>query len=105
MSLPLEEKRARKRLLELAPIEGVGERWDTIWPILLSNCAIRLKELKQIANEYRKQGISEFPTWPPGNKRRTPDDKFLVRRGKTNLSNFETVYGGVLAKYWAGLRP
>jgi three-Cys-motif partner protein len=80
VSLPLEEQRAREMLLNLAPVGGAGARWDSIWPVVLSCCVIRLKELKRIANEYRKTGVLDFPQWP-GNKKRTPEDEYLVRRG------------------------
>ena len=80
VSLPREEQRARKMLLDLVPTDGAGARWDSVWPIVLSRCVIRLKELKRIANEYRKEGVLEFPTWP-GKPKRTPEDEYLVRRG------------------------
>jgi hypothetical protein len=80
VSLPEEELRARTLLMELAPPTPPGARWDAIWPNILSQCVIRLVELKKIANEYRNAGVMAFPGWQrPGE--RTPKDDYLVHRG------------------------
>ena len=86
VSLPLEEQRARQMLLNLVPDEGAGARWDSVWPVVLARCVIRLKDLRRIANEYRKQGVLDFPGWP-GSMKRTPEDAYLVRRGKTQYGS------------------
>jgi three-Cys-motif partner protein len=84
VSLVDEEQRARAMLRELAPQGGPGVRWDSIWPVVLSRCVIRLTDLKRISNEYRKSGVLEFPAWPAGSKR-TPEDAYLVHRGATAM--------------------
>jgi len=81
VSLPLEEIRARRMLLDLAPLAGRGSRWDALWPVVLSQCVIRLSDLKRIANEYRKSGALVFPGWPTASKR-VPEDDYLVLRGE-----------------------
>lgn len=80
VSLAREEQRARELLLDLAPQDGSIVRWDAVWPVVLSRSVIRLKDLKSIANEYRKSGALVFPGWPPGSKR-TPEDDYMLRRG------------------------
>ena len=79
ISLVDEDRRARDLLLNLVPLGGPGVRWDSIWPMVLTRHIIRLKDLKRIANEYRRSGVLEFPDWPAGAKR-TPEDGYLVRR-------------------------
>ncbi|MGY2735570.1 three-Cys-motif partner protein TcmP [Sphingomonas sp. UYP23] len=84
ISLVDEEQRARALLRDLPPADGPGVRWDSVWPVVLSRCVIRLTDLKRIANEYRKSGVLEFPGWPTTPKR-TPEDEYLVRRGATTM--------------------
>ena len=82
VSLVDEDRRARDLLLERVPQGGPGIRWGDIWPAVLTRHVIRLKDLKRIANEYRRSGVLEFPDWPAGSKR-TPEDGYLVwRSGK-----------------------
>lgn len=80
VSLPREEQRARQLLLDLTPLDGSTVRWDAVWPVVLSRCVIRLKRLKEIANEYRKSGALVFPNWPAGAKR-TPEDDYVLHSG------------------------
>lgn len=80
ISLPAEHQRARDILLEMVPKTGEGVRWDSLWPVILSRCVIRLKDLKQIAGEWRRRGVLKFPAWP-SNVKRTPEDEYLVLRG------------------------
>ena len=84
ISLVDEDRRARDLLLTLVPQGGPGVRWDSIWPMVLTRHIIRLKDLKRIANEYRRSGVLEFPDWPAGAKR-TPEDGYLVRRSGTEM--------------------
>ena len=85
VSLPREEERAGRLLLDLVPSDGTMVRWDAVWPLVLSRCVIRLTDLKRMANGYRRSGALIFPGWPAGSKR-TPDDGYLVRRGENVMS-------------------
>ncbi|MEG8016906.1 three-Cys-motif partner protein TcmP [Sphingomonas sp. LR55] len=84
ISLVAEEQQAGDLLRTQVPQGGPGVRWDAVWPVVLTRHVIRLKDLKRIANDYRKMDILEFPTWPAGTVR-TPKDDFLVRRGSASM--------------------
>ena len=80
ISLRTEEVRARTLMRKLVSSDKAGLLWGSLWPLVLSQCVIRLTDLKRIANEDRRASVLEFPTWPNANKR-VPEDNYLVRIG------------------------
>jgi hypothetical protein len=79
VSLREEETRARILMQDLAPDREGTISWGALWPVVLSRCVVRLTDLKRLANEDRRAGVLEFPTWPSASKR-VPEDDYPVRR-------------------------
>jgi len=73
-----EERRARQLFRTLVPAAPASVGWPDLWPRIMERHVVTKTQVKQIANQLRRDGVLTVLDWRP--KQRTLDDHNRVQR-------------------------